>query len=286
MLHRHPVLGEGAGLVGADDGGAAKGFHGRQLANDGPPLGHAVHAYGQGDRHDRWQLFRDRAHRQGHGPIEHLIDAAPPRQPHQKRKPGQHQDQLQQAATEAAELAGERGGEIHLVLEGDGDAAHLGVIARGHHKPHALTLRHEAARIGHADPLRQGGGCLDGGGALMNWHRFPGEGRFIRLQLAPLQQAQVGRHPRPSLQLHQIARYQLLRCQSLAGTTAHHFHLGSHRLRQGGDGVLGLALLYEADHGVYHRDAPDHQSIAGVSQQRFYRPHHQQGDQQWIIELE
>ena len=286
VLHRHPVLGEGAGLVGANDGSAAKGFHGRQLADDGPPPGHAVHAYGKGDRHDCRQLFRDRAHRQGHGPIKHLIGAAPPRQPHQKREPSQHQNRLQQAVTETGELAGERRGEIHLLLQGAGDAAHLGVIPGGHHQPQAVTGCHVTARVGHADPLRKGGGRLHGGGALVHRQRFPGEGRFIGLQVAPLQQPQVGRHPRPSLQLHQIARYQLLRGQALARATAHHLHLGAHRSRQGGDRVLGLALLHEADHGIDHRDAPDHQGIARVTQQRLHRPDHQQGDQQGIVELE
>ena len=155
VLHRHPVLGEGAGLVGADHRGAAEGFHRRQLADDRPPLGHAVHADGQGDGHDRGQLFRDRPHRQGHGSVEHLLGPAAARQPHQEGEARQQQDHLQKGAAEPTELAGQGGGEVHLVLQGGGDAAHFGGIAGGHHQALALPSGDETAGIGHADPLGQ-----------------------------------------------------------------------------------------------------------------------------------
>ena len=44
---RHLVGGEGAGLVGADDGGAAQGLHGGQRPDDGVLLGHAASPQGQ-----------------------------------------------------------------------------------------------------------------------------------------------------------------------------------------------------------------------------------------------
>ena len=48
----HVVGGEGAGLVGADDVGAAQRLDGGQLAHHGVPLGHPHHAEGQGHRKD------------------------------------------------------------------------------------------------------------------------------------------------------------------------------------------------------------------------------------------
>jgi len=41
FLHGHLVLGEGAGLIGANHGGGAKRFHSGQFANDGIALDHA-----------------------------------------------------------------------------------------------------------------------------------------------------------------------------------------------------------------------------------------------------
>ena len=45
--HGHPVLGEGAGLVGADGGGGAQGLHGFQVLHQAVLLGHALSGQGQ-----------------------------------------------------------------------------------------------------------------------------------------------------------------------------------------------------------------------------------------------
>ncbi len=49
----HLVLGQGAGLVGADDAGAAQGFHRLQTANEGVALDHLAHAHRQIHGDDR-----------------------------------------------------------------------------------------------------------------------------------------------------------------------------------------------------------------------------------------
>ena len=45
--HGHPVLGEGAGLVGADGGGGAQGLHSLQVLYQAVLLGHALGGQGQ-----------------------------------------------------------------------------------------------------------------------------------------------------------------------------------------------------------------------------------------------
>ena len=45
--HGHPVLGQGAGLVGADGGGGAQGLHGLQVLHQAVLLGHALGGQGQ-----------------------------------------------------------------------------------------------------------------------------------------------------------------------------------------------------------------------------------------------
>ena len=57
--HTHLVGGEGAGLVGADDGGAAQGLHGGQRPDDGVLLGHAASPQGQAGGDDGRQTWTE-----------------------------------------------------------------------------------------------------------------------------------------------------------------------------------------------------------------------------------
>lgn len=66
----HLVGGEGAGLVGADDGGAAQGLHRGQAAHDGIFLGHAARAQRQARGDDGREALGDGGHRQGHRGLE------------------------------------------------------------------------------------------------------------------------------------------------------------------------------------------------------------------------
>ena len=77
-LHRHLILGERAGLVGADDGGAAERLDRGQLADDGAAPGHARHADGERDGDGGRQPLGDRAHGErdrGHEHLERLLAA-------------------------------------------------------------------------------------------------------------------------------------------------------------------------------------------------------------------
>ena len=56
--HGHPVLGEGAGLVGADGGGGAQGLHGLQVLHQAVLLGHAL----SGQRQTHLQVTGHRSH--------------------------------------------------------------------------------------------------------------------------------------------------------------------------------------------------------------------------------
>ena len=72
FLHRHLVLRQRAGLVRADDRGAAQRFHGGQSANDRVAVCHPGHADGEGDRHCCRQPLRDRPDRESDGRHEHV----------------------------------------------------------------------------------------------------------------------------------------------------------------------------------------------------------------------
>ena len=74
LADRHHVGGEGAGLVGADDGGAAESLHGGQRADDGVLGGHPPGAQGEAGGDDGGQTLRDGGNSQSNGDLE-VVDS-------------------------------------------------------------------------------------------------------------------------------------------------------------------------------------------------------------------
>ncbi len=72
FFHRHAVLGQRAGLVGADHADSAQRLHGGQPAHDGIHLHHPGNAQSQADGHHRRKAFGNRRHCQGYGRDQHL----------------------------------------------------------------------------------------------------------------------------------------------------------------------------------------------------------------------
>src|SRR3989337_1891592 len=68
----HLVLGQGAGLVGADEAGTAQGLDGGELADEGVAARHALHADGEGDGDDGRQPLGDGGNGRGDGGEEQL----------------------------------------------------------------------------------------------------------------------------------------------------------------------------------------------------------------------
>lgn len=75
----HLVGGQGAGLVRADDGGAAEGLHRGQRAYDGVLLGHATGTQSQAGGDDGGQAFGDGGHSQCDSDLEVVHGPADPR---------------------------------------------------------------------------------------------------------------------------------------------------------------------------------------------------------------
>ena len=70
LPHRHFVLGQCAGLVGADDRHAAQALHRLKLSDDGVLRRHFLRAEGQHDGDDGTECLRDSRHSQRHGKQE------------------------------------------------------------------------------------------------------------------------------------------------------------------------------------------------------------------------
>ena len=277
---RHFVLGQRAGLVAADDLGAAEGFHRGQLADQGLLFGHLRHADGQHDGNHRREAFRDRRHRQRDRRDEavHGGDA--------ELFPGEglagKNDVLNNAHgkdhhTDADDQLGQEGGElVHPLLQrrlfllglaqGPGDLAHLGIHARGGDHSRAASVNHGGPAVEHILSVAE----RDVVAALIAHedidellHRagFTGQGGLLRLQAVGLQHAAVGGHGIARFKADDVAHYQILALDGDQLTVAKHAGSVGGHLLQRFHGGLGLALLHDGHDGVDNDDRQDDKHI-------------------------
>ena len=115
FLHRHLVFRKGAGLVGANDRGAAEGFDRREFADDCLTSGHAGDADCEADGHGGRQALRDGPHRECDGGHEHVGWLRPAGDSQKKSGHGQSDNHPQHPFAELGDLAGQRGGQFNCV---------------------------------------------------------------------------------------------------------------------------------------------------------------------------
>ncbi len=193
-LHRHLVLGEGARLVGADDGGAAQGLHGGQFADDGPAVSHAGYPDGQGDGHGGRQSFGYGSDGKRYGCHEHLHGALAPQDADDGGDDGESQDDEQQYLAEMGDLAGERRLEILGLGDEMRDAAYFGRVAGGHHNAGSLASGDERGSVGHVDTVGQWRVSVERRGVFLDRDGLAGERRLVYAKIAAVREAHVGRH--------------------------------------------------------------------------------------------
>ncbi|MCY1293257.1 hypothetical protein D9M70_425130 [compost metagenome] len=261
-LHGHLVAGQGAGLVRADHRHRAQGFHRRQAADDGVLHGHALHAEGENDGHDRRQPLGNRRGGEGDHHHEHLgRRLAVPEDAEHEGQRGEDQDHQRQPAAEAVDLPEQRGGgQLHL-LEHGADAPQLGVAAGADHQAEGLAAGHQGAGIGHAAAVAEGG--VDGRrlGAFLHRHRFAGQRGFVDVEVLHAEQAQVGRHLVAGGQRHHVAGHQLDGVELAAFAVAQHQGVRREHVADGVQGAFRLAFLDETDHRVDHHGEHDHRGV-------------------------
>ena len=136
LHHGHLVLGEGTGLIGADDLGTAQSLHCRQAADHRSALAHIGDADGQHHRYHRGKALGDGGHSQRHSHHEGVEDGREGIIPfHQQvEDEDEHADaqhQIGQSFAQLVQLALQ--GRLLLLRAGQhpGDLAHFGVHARG-----------------------------------------------------------------------------------------------------------------------------------------------------------
>ena len=266
----HLVLGEGAGLIGADDLGAAEGLDGGHLADDGLATGHLGDAHGENDGHDGDQALGDGGDGQGHGDhegVEHhgrvgaqLAEVANDIHGEDDHADGEHE--LGQDAGKLVELHLERGELLLGAGERGGDLTHLGVHAGAHHDGTATAVHDGGAHVAHVLTVAQRHivGALGEGddvGVLLDRDGLAGKSGLLDLHGGALDHAAVRRHGVAGLKQDHVAGDELGARHMDHLAVADDLGLSRGHLLQRLEGLLGLGLLDHAEDGVQDDDGQD-----------------------------
>ena len=270
----HLVLGESAGLVGADDLGAAESLDGGHLANDGLTLGHLGDTHGQDDGDDSDQALGDGGDCQGHGDHEGVeqhtrVGAELAEVAHDVHGEDDHADgehELGQDAGELVELHLERGELLLCLGEGRGDLAHLGVHAGAHHDGAAAAVHHGGTHVAHVLAVAQRHVVhtlaeFNDVGVLLDRDGLAGEGGLLDLHGSALEHAAVGRNGIARLEQHHVAGDELGAGHVGHLAIADDLGLRGAHLLQGLEGLLRLGLLDHAQDGVQDNDGENDGSV-------------------------
>lgn len=214
----HAVLGEGARLVRADDGGAAQRLDGRQAAHERLVAGHALHAQRHGDGGGGGQALGDHRDGQRHGQQQQGGERAAVGQ-----ADGQHRQRRRHAhdgedLAERGQLALDGCVQLLVAFQHAGDVPDLGSHARGHHDARPASRGDDGGGERHVRPVSQRrAGQNHGGGVLLDGHRLARERGFLHAQPGRFDQTQVGGRHAAVAQLHEVARHEVARGH-------HHLH--------------------------------------------------------------
>jgi hypothetical protein len=207
-LHRHLVLGEGAGFIRADDVGGAQGLHGGQTPDDGAPPGHALHADGQGDGHRHREPLGHQRHHLAEGHHKNVRPGHSPEkpEPHHRRKQHDRREDQQTAQFCEAHFHGRsrlpgRGGEPR-------DFAHLSLHARAGDQRLAPARRDLGAREHHVSAVRKQRFPGERLGVFWNGQRFAGERGLGALKGGRFNEPRVGPDRISRGEQHDVARHQ------------------------------------------------------------------------------
>ena len=260
LHHGHLVLGQGTGLIRADNLSAAQGLHGGEPADNGVALGHVGNADGQNHGHNSGQTFgnggnsqADRYHEGAEDDVQMEVAGLD-----QAEDKDEHTDAQHQPAEGFAQLSQLflQGGLLVLgVGQGRGDLAHLGVHTGAGDHGAAAAKHHGAAHVHHILAVAQGNlGILtaqaQGLDALVDRHAFTGEGGFLDLEAGAFQDTAVGGNRVAGFQDHHVAGNQLGAGQYHLLAVPQHLTGGGGHALQGFDGGFGLALLVYAQNSV------------------------------------
>ena len=237
FLKHHLVEGQGARLVGAEDGHARELLDGGEARDDGLLGGELVATQGEGRGAHDTQGDGDGGDEEDDVEREHLpeVDADVEQvAKHDETDDGTRGDQddhdLAEHLLKVSEL-------VHALHEVRG-LAEEGLGAGGGDGGLDLAAGHRRSHLGL------------GSGVHRHRERFASERRLVNLDGLSLAEDAVGRDRAARAEAHDITGDQLRRVHVVDAAPALHGSLGLERLAQRGDGVAGFELLDEADEDV------------------------------------
>ncbi len=180
----HLVLGEGAGLIGADDGGRTEGLDRRQAADEGMAVDHLAHAQGQADGDHGRQAFGHGGDGQADGDHEHTPSGVDePAQPSQIGEDQSDRPPAQPNPGSCPARPGALQGSGFLLdgLKHLGDQADLGVHAGADHHAAAAAVIDQRAHEGGILAVAQGNLVFQADvGVFLHRARIRRSGRLLR----------------------------------------------------------------------------------------------------------
>ena len=249
----HLVFGQGAGLIRANDGGAAERFDRRQFADDGAACRHARNARGQHDGDRRGQSLGNRSHGQSHRGHEHFHSRFTARHAHDEGEGGKPENDPKQQLAEVRDLAGERCGNFNRLRDQPRDAAGFGVIAGGPNQAFGLARRDERAGICLVLAICQSDVPAKRISDLGHGQGLAGQGGFVAAQVMHIKQSQVCRDAIARLQQDHIAGNEFGGWHAQFVAVPAHERLGGNEAAERIDRLAGAAFLDETDHRI-HKD--------------------------------
>ena len=237
--HRQRVLGQRAGLVGAQDVHRRRFIHRGEAGRKDAQLCQGPRAERRGEGEGGWQRDRDRCEDRRQDEGDDLGDR-------HLEKPGIGHQQHDDDAVEGGEIAHDA--QHRLLLRADdmggadelGGAAELGARAGRRDLRHRLAAPDQRARKGlHA-------------GAGFDRHGFAGEHGLIEQDLAA-GELHIRRNHAAERQLHEVAGHQFGGGHGLPRAVAPDGGGQRQPGLQRGKGRLGAALLEQAERGVEHQ---------------------------------
>jgi len=285
--HSHFVLGQRAGLVGADERHRTKGLDGGQAADDGVPCRHPLDTYSERHRHDgRKSLWdgRNRHANHGHECFRKRIF------PHQiGEREGcrrQRQDRHRELAGKSVHVPDERSRKLLYRPHEFADAPQFRRHAAGNDEAQSLTCRDQRPRVAHRPAIALRGIGGDRLGCFFDRDRLAGQYGLVDSKLAGADQPDIGSDAVACLEHQNIARHEVAGIDRLALAIAkHRRHRGDHS-PNGLECFFRFSFLDKPHDGVRDDDAKYHGGIDAVSQEGRKRGRNEQHVDQYIVELD
>jgi len=268
--HRHPVLGQGAGLVDAQHRGGTEDLDGGEAARQDLAARQAPGADGGEHSEDDGEFLWQHRHRQGNAGEQRLqrIAAAHQQQAHQQGT--DRAAQQCKAARQARGLTLQSSGRRRDRAQRRPEAADFAPGAGGADLRQPMALHHQGSGIdpGQSGATRGRGRCAIRRGQLADRDRLSREQGFVDHQGGRCQQQRVGRHAVALAQFDKIAGDQLARGNPAQRAAAPDERGRRTQVAQGLQRAFGAPFLDQGHAEHQHHHAEQEGALARLTQQQ------------------